>query len=1187
MKKYRRWMRYLLLLFVSASLLGLSQIHYEYFHSFIELFDVTVAGCVFFIVWSVRRIDLPAFFLIIGMGQGFVGLLGILHLLSAGAPETATLLKNFARLIDALALLAGGLLYSSTITFFPVFAAFLGGTALLLGTLLYWPTLAGGIQTWMPMYSLVPLVAMAAYAAGCSLLWGRRGSFSPQVLRYLLAAYCLNFTALLLILLRVNIYDMSSALGHLASLAAYLLLAKAMIYITFQEPTDTLLRNLYERDQERKFLMEQLSMEKERYRSLIAQSREALAVIDGVTGEIVEMNRPMSDLTGYTMDMIRGKNTFGIIDLSPEEIAEALKELKEKGVLLPAVRNLRHADGHMLRLERMVSCIEAGKNFIFLYSLRKLSAERCRQESITAEVDYAGFLQRAMQPADFMTHELAVISLWEPLHGVSGDAVAFKWLPEQKRLIGYVMDVTGHGLATALQTAALKALVDLELAGGLWRQSEVLERLNADAAAYFDEGSFAAILLFDFDLRCGLMKCAGAGIYEFIACSGKTNGIVQLAGSFLGILREAEFGYLEFSLAKGDKFYFYTDGVADLLAHHKPELKPGDFPATCNQLKELALSRDRRDDSAGLFVEVKDTDNQQLVEPAESAAILPKGFARFHEQIMRANAQHSVGDILIYSIMAVMSMIQEASAGQIHLYNVQQDVMETRVAVGALQRELYYQCKRGEFLVGRVWENEKTLLVQDYRTWEYRRRGASFDQIHAVVGIPLIASGSVIGVLSVGFDQPRRAFLPEQVMVLETFCSVTSLMLEKLLLIEAQEKEMALFRRNVFARTIAPCMNLVCQDAFPIKTESRTTKPQLDWLDVKLTRLMRPCQGDAAGYVRVKFEPDGRYVRGLLLSSAATVTMNLQNAPECPASIARRTVDIWDQTDVSAMSPREQVFAIHRGLSGERDDAASMPLLVFCIDRQEKILKFASGGIKSFLALTRTLQGIVPLQGNSPGSSALPMVYEYSVPLQQGDTFFFQTSTVLRLIMDVPGFEAADFDELQRRLLWALPQMPHGAGALMFEAGDTGAQSISFEFVHVHQWDIIRKRLRRQLLSHLGPAAVKMEIALGEAISNALRFGPEAGEPLVKVCLKCRTTQNGKNYAVIRVRHYGRPFSGNAVLAKLGLQGADYFREILEHDTGRGLALMKAATDRVVYSATGQEVLLFKRRTTETNGWMG
>ena len=998
MKKYRRWMRYLLLLFVSATLLSFSQIHYVYFHPFVELFDVTVAGCVFFIVWSMRR---------------------------------------------------------------------------------------------------------------------------------------------------------------------------------------------YERDQKRKALLEQLSAEKERYRSLIAQSPEALAVIDGITGEIVEMNKPMSDLTGYTLDMVRGKNTFGIIDLSLAEIAEALKELKEKGVLLPAVRNLRHADGHMLRLERMVSCIESGKDFVFLYSLRKLSAERCRQESITAEVDYAGFLQRAMQPADFMTQELAVVTLWEPLHGVSGDAVSFKWLPEQKRLIGYVMDVTGHGLATALQTAALKALVDLELAGGLWRQSEVLERLNADAAAYFDEGSFAAILLFDFDLRCGLMKCAGAGIYEFLACSGKTNGIVQLAGSFLGILREAEFGYLEFPLANGDKFYFYTDGVADLLAHRKSELRPGDFPATCNQLKELALSRERRDDSAGLFIEVRATDNQQIIEPAEPEANLPEGFAEFHEQIMRVNAQHSVGDILIYSIMAVMSMIQEASAGQIHLYNVQQDVMETRVAVGALQRELYYQCKRGEFLVGRAWESEKTLLVQDYRTWEYRRRGASFDQIHAVVAIPLIASGSVIGVLSVGFDQPRRAFLPEQVMTLETFCSATSLMLEKLLLIEAQEKEMALFRRNVFARMIAPCKNSACQDAPPFKTDSRTTQSRLGWINVKLTRLMQPCQGDAEGYTRINFEPDGRYVRGLLLSAADTVTQDLQNAPECPASTARRIADIWNEMAVSAMSPREQVFAIHRELSGKRNDAASMPLLLFCLDRQEKTLKFASGGIKVFLALTRTLQGIVPLQGNSPGSSDLPMVYEYSVPLQQGDTFSFQTSTVLRLIMDVPGFEVADFTELQRRLSWALPQMPHGAGVLMFEVEDAGLQPISFEFVHIHQWDIIRKRLRRHLLSHLGPAAVKMEIALGEAVSNALRFGPEAGEPLVKICLKCRTTQNGKNYAVVRVRHYGRPFNGNALLAKLDLQGTDYFRGILESDTGRGLALMKAATDRVVYSATGREVLLFKRCAAETNGWMG
>ena len=1187
MKDSLKWLQLFMIGCVCVALLGIAQTHFLLFHTFVELVGVTVAGCVFLLVWSVRRVELPVFFLVVGMGQGFVALFGLLHLMSFegfhivgdGSSDIAYLLKSMARLIDAFALVAGAAIHSATITFMPVFAAFSAATLLLLGSLFFWPSLSVAATGASSAIDLANGAALFAYIIGTGLLYRRRELFSPRVLRYLLIVYGMSFVATLLISTRTDIYDLKNGIGHLASLLAYALLSRAIILTTFREPAETLLRLIYKREKERNILLKRLSIEKERYHALIAQSREALAVVDGRSGKVLEINRPMTDLTGYTMDLIRGKQAFSIVEMPQAEIDSALQELKEKGVLLPAIRNIRHADGHLLRLERMVSCIEAGDEFLFLYSLRALSDERRRQELITSEVEYAGFLQRAMQPAGLQNEWIEVRTLWEPVHGVSGDAISYKWLPEQERLMGYVMDITGHGIATALQTATLRALIDRELSRNEIRsQADILRRLNTDAAAYFHEGSFAALILFDLDLRHGLLKCAGAGIYEFIAFSGEYQGVVQLPGSFLGIMRDAEFGFIEMPIQAGDKFYFYTDGVADQLGLAKIQTQPQNFSETCEQLNRLSSQQHRRDDAAGLFFEVRRSRDTSFADVAVAKAEqhdLPPMFQQFHEQILRISSQQGVDDTLQCVIMAALAMTG-ANMGQIQIYNASLDIMETRVAVGSLQRELLYNYRRGEYLVGRVWETGSTILIEDYKRWEHRRHLPALNQIFSIVGLPLYISGTVLGVLSIGFTYPGRGFDPEQIRYLELFCQEAVQIVELKLLLDAQERELSLFRRSVYTRFVAPCNDQVDPGECNVSSQYKTTVEKPNWLNVKARQIFRMCSGDQQGYTRVFMEPDQRFIKGLVLGTASAMTHAVDTMPECPMNIAKQAIDVWEES-CDSMSLRDQAYAIHRGLRQQTEGPSAITIFLFCIDRQDRVMQFAAGGIKTMLAVSRTLQGVVPLQGNSPGSCELPMIYEQRISIQCGDTFSFQPGIALRMAMEGKEFNVVDFIDVRNRLIRAFSKMPHGVGAILVEVGDEGATPIEFEFRRIDQWNVIRKRLRHHLVFHIGQAATRMEIALGEAVSNALRFGPEAGIPLVNIRMKRRITSHGSHYVVIRVRYSGRPSDGNALLKKIAMYGEDYFRDILEQDSGRGLALMKASVERVVYNAAGNEVLLFKR----------
>jgi hypothetical protein len=73
------------------------------------------------------------------------------------------------------------------------------------------------------------------------------------------------------------------------------------------------------------------------------------------------------------------------------------------------------------------------------------------------------------------------------------------------------------------------------------------------------------------------------------------------------------------------------------------------------------------------------------------------------------------------------------------------------------------QVKLGEGMGGKVWQSEKPLLVDDYRSWEGRLSDKSLDDLHSVVGIPLRDRNGFHGVIGLASVGRGKKYMPTSV----------------------------------------------------------------------------------------------------------------------------------------------------------------------------------------------------------------------------------------------------------------------------------------------------------------------------------------------------------------------------------------------------------------------------------------
>lgn len=236
---------------------------------------------------------------------------------------------------------------------------------------------------------------------------------------------------------------------------------------------------------------------------------------------------------------------------------------------------------------------------------RKLMEEQLRHKDAQTqrELTLAARVQRDTLPKPFCSAKVRVNTMFLPYHTVSGDLVNFEWFEQEQKLRGYIVDVSGHGMATALQTATVKILLDQRLLSGREIGEDDFQYINRRMMQYLYEESFAGLMYFDFDFTAYQLTVITGGIHFFLAAKRQECVLVPVFSGYLGMFEQAEIQTITVPFKPGETYCLMSDGVSDLIELYGPEHFTGLSQCTA-WLERLWQCPERSDDFSAVCVEI-------------------------------------------------------------------------------------------------------------------------------------------------------------------------------------------------------------------------------------------------------------------------------------------------------------------------------------------------------------------------------------------------------------------------------------------------------------------------------------------------------------------------------------------------------------------------------------------------------
>lgn len=296
---------------------------------------------------------------------------------------------------------------------------------------------------------------------------------------------------------------------------------------------------------------ERLKESEERYRNLVELCPEAILVCR--RGMILFANKEAERLFGMGKEELLGKapETFFRHAASPGSndwwgMALAGSSYRKES------RAVRH-DGRVYDLELAGTQITYDGLEAVQLVLRDVTDSK-------KELARAVQLQERRHAAEFpLPGKAGLQKLLVPAETLSGDFYMFHKRNEQE-VVGIIGDVTGKGIAAALNISALRVLF-LDSAAMSGEPVDILQDLNRKVMQHMEEDYFAACC-FHLDFGQGLLKAAGAGINEFIYIPqhlGPQKRIIK--GAPIGMFADSRFDQQSVRFQSGDRFCFYSDGL--------------------------------------------------------------------------------------------------------------------------------------------------------------------------------------------------------------------------------------------------------------------------------------------------------------------------------------------------------------------------------------------------------------------------------------------------------------------------------------------------------------------------------------------------------------------------------------------------------------------------------------------------
>ena len=341
----------------------------------------------------------------------------------------------------------------------------------------------------------------------------------------------------------------------------------------------------------------------ERYRAIMQQSSDAIALIDLQSRRLLEVNHRWLAMLGYDAAEIKDRPVGDFFAESPQRINAMLDAVVQHGSLPVELHRNRHKNGSIVEVERSLALIQFSGEKALMIVDRDVSAQRKLQRQLSKDLFLAADVQRSLLPAGFDDSRLRVETIYEPFYVVSGDFYDYLWDHNHTKFYGFLLDVVGHGVASSLQTLAVSVLYR-QIAESPSSLADKLRWMNHHMLHYFPEDTYAAAIIFEIDIKKRTLSYATAGIYAFLASSAELPGWNTSPGSFLGIDAAPDYCENTVVIQNGDAFYFMSDGILDLLSDPR-NLEPGEFIETVDRLRSLVSASERRDDCSAVCIQLQ------------------------------------------------------------------------------------------------------------------------------------------------------------------------------------------------------------------------------------------------------------------------------------------------------------------------------------------------------------------------------------------------------------------------------------------------------------------------------------------------------------------------------------------------------------------------------------------------------
>ncbi len=313
-----------------------------------------------------------------------------------------------------------------------------------------------------------------------------------------------------------------------------------------------------------------------------ASGEEAVALCRDRNVEIVVSDWMMPGMSGVefcrTYRGLRGELPGYFILLTAQTEREALVEGLESGAddFLSKPFHTVELKARIRAGERVVA---AHKDVLSKKSLLSSTLDELQRlyDALDRDLIEARSFQEALIPERHHKLSGADISLYfRPSGHVGGDLVGLFRISDTRYGV-YAVDVSGHGVASALMTARVAGYfnpmspeqniaLDTDGADG-WRMlppDKVCEKLNSILLSEMETDTYLTMLLANVDLGTGHVVMSQAGHPSPAIQS--SDGSVRFASAFgmpIGLVEGAEFSSTDFTLAPGDRVLLYSDGITE------------------------------------------------------------------------------------------------------------------------------------------------------------------------------------------------------------------------------------------------------------------------------------------------------------------------------------------------------------------------------------------------------------------------------------------------------------------------------------------------------------------------------------------------------------------------------------------------------------------------------------------------